>query len=545
MRTFWIVAFVMLNAICYSQTYYWVKFTDKNNSPFSVQMPQNYLSASAIERRTKEGIAIDSTDLPVNAAYVNAILPYVEEVKHVLKWFNTAVVKLNGTQSIDSVLQFSFVESADTIYKNPYKKMMLSSKVEEVKPVNQQFVYPNRYGLAYRQANMLNVDLLHQLGYKGQGITMALMDNGYSSLDNIKAFDSVRSRILFTYDFVHNEQNVYDDGAHGTNTFSCIAANWPGQFVGTATEANYFLLESEDNDNEWQMEEYNWAAAAEWADSAGAQLFSTSLGYTTFDDGLGDHTYADLDGNTTIITRAGNFAASKGIIVCNSAGNEGNKSWYHISAAADGDKIIAVGAVDSAEVIADFSGRGPAYSGAIKPNVVAHGKGNYCITVNGDVGKTNGTSFSCPIFAGSVAALWSAFPNKSSKEITDAIMISCDKFWDPDNNYGYGIPDFYTAYLLLKTNYNDKILRTDNDVVVYPNPFIDEVNIAAYGQGTGFNTFEIYDLQGRKIVEEKIFIRDKTFEIVTLTQTVNLPAGEYLLRWNKSKTTSHRIVKLK
>jgi serine protease AprX len=397
--------------------------------------------------------------------------------------------------------------------------------------------------MAYRQANMLNTDLLHQMGFRGAGITVSSMDNGFVNVDHIAGFDSIRPHIMATWDFVHNQENVYDDGGHGTNTFSCMAGNIPGQMLGTAPDANYFLLETEDNGAEWVMEEYNWAAAAEWADSAGADIFTTSLGYTTFDYHRGDHSYNDLTGNKTVMTRAGNIAFSKGILVINSAGNEGKSGWHYISVPADGDSIMAIGAVDSSRTIADFSGRGPTKSGHIKPDICAQGVKSAVIATDGTVGFSGGTSFSCPTLAGSAASLWGAFPEKSAREIFDAIVISADRFWTPDNDYGYGIPNFYTAYLLLKSGYNGNIVKVSDDVIAFPNPFSNQLSVSLYSDENATRKIELFDLTGRKVLSQEIFIRDKSFSITTLTEAANLSTGEYILRLDGNKKLAHRIMK--
>jgi subtilisin family serine protease len=525
--------------------YYWVKFTDKNNNGFSVNDPTQFLSTKSIQRRELQNIPIDESDLPLTQAYLDSLAPFIVELKHRLKWFNIAIVKTANEQYADSIKLFPFVDTLGKIEFPPARSTESDTKLEEVYPaVNQNYVYPNKYGIAYRQANMLNTDLLHQLGYRGEGVTIAVLDNGFYNVDNIKGFDSVRPRILATRDFVENEENVYDDGSHGTNTFSCIAGNIPNQYLGTAPDADFFLLETEENGREWVMEEYNWAAAAEWADSAGAKVFSTSLGYTNFDNDIGNHTYNDLNGHTTIIARAGNMAFAKGILVVNSAGNEGNSPWFHISTPADGDSIMAVGAVDSAEIIAGFSGRGNTPDGRIKPDVCAQGVKSGVLTANGDLGYSGGTSFSCPIVAGSAASLWGAFPEKSARDIFTAIVISCPTFWYPDSLYGYGIPNFYTAYWLLKTNYNENILKVSNDVVVYPNPFSNELNLALYGGDKDkTHIIELLDITGNTIFSKEVFIRDHTFEVLSKNELEKLAAGKYILRLDRNKKFSHVLLK--
>ncbi|MCW5909072.1 MAG: S8 family peptidase [Chitinophagales bacterium] len=546
LRFFFSLVVLFTYATSFSQdNYYWVKFTDKQNNNHTIANPSTFLTAASIERRQIQNIAVNESDLPITESYIDSLAPYIVELKHRLKWFNMAVVKLINETYTDSIIKFPFVDTLGKIEFPPSRATDADSKFEEVYPlVNQNYVYPNKYGIAYHQAKMLNTDLLHQLNERGKGVLVAVMDNGFVNVNNIKGFDSVRSRILATYDFVNNETNVYNDGGHGTNVFSCIAGNIPNQFLGTAPDASFFLLTTEDNGREWVMEEYNWAAAAEWADSAGAKIFTTSLGYTTFNGDTGNHTYNDLDGNTTIITRAGNMAFGKGILVLNSAGNEGSAPWHYISAPADGDSILAVGAVDSAELIAGFSGRGPTVNGKIKPDVCAQGVKSAVLTVGGDVGYSGGTSFSCPIMAGSAASLWGAFPDKTANDIKVAIIVSCPTFWYPDNEYGYGIPNFYTAYWLLKTDYNQNILKVTDDVIVYPNPFTNELNMILYGgKEDKTHLFEIFDMAGRKVFEKQIFIRDHTFELLQAEEARNLAAGKYILRLNRNKNYSHVIIK--
>ncbi|HLP19224.1 MAG TPA: S8 family serine peptidase, partial [Chitinophagales bacterium] len=281
-----------------------------------------------------------------------------------------------------------------------------------------------------------------------------------------------------------------------------------------------------------------------FADSVGAQIFSTSLGYTTFDGGLGDHSYADMDGKTTVITQAANKAFSKGILVINSAGNEGEKQWRYISAPADGDSVMAIGAVDSPRVIAGFSSRGPTSAGRIKPDVCAQGAGVKILGGDGRPATSGGTSFSCPITAGCAASLWSAFPDKSAREIRDAIMISADRFWTPDNNYGYGIPNFYNAYLFLKTDYNGGILRVNDKMVVYPNPIESELNVSLFQEEEGEHTLELFNLLGQKVYTNRFYVRNKTFEMIKMN-VGDLAVGEYVLRIDGKKQDARRLVKLK
>lgn len=608
---------------------YWVRFKDKNNSAYSLSNPQQFLSQASIDRRIRQNIPLNETDLPISPAYLNGIAPFINGLNLTLKWSNTVVVDmssaiifhtdtmawrdtvvmadtLSGTlndsmtvydsifvhyqvvpdgnsysfstvtsnrfytvrdtfahpgpvyvrdtiyytdvvtgNNFDSVLSLPFVDTIAAIRYNPYRAAHLQNKFEaEVPQVNQSIIYPNRYGAAYHQINMLNADLLHQMGFDGKGIAIAVMDNGFYNANNIAAYDIVRPHIMATWDFVNHEADVYNDGSHGENTFSCMAGNLPNKFIGTAPGADYYLFTTEDDNAEWVMEEYNWAAAAEVADSFGAQVFSTSLGYTEFDGGFGSHTYSDLTGHTAIITRAANMAFGKGILVLNSAGNEGQKPWYHIAAPADGDSVLAIGAVDSARNLAGFSSRGPNFVGRIKPDICAQGSNAAVITTGGVVGTNSGTSFSCPIMAGCAASLWSAFPEKSAREIYDAIVISADRFWSPNNDLGYGIPNFYNAYLLLKTNYNGGILRINDGAVIFPNPFTSELNISLYNKDLGSHKIEIFDAQGRKVYNKDFYVRNNTFEIVKLDAGI-LQQGNYFIRLDGEKNTARQLIKLK
>ena len=529
-----------------SNYYYWIKLKDKNNNPYSLNNPTQFLSQRSIDRRVFQGIPLDITDLPITPAYIDSIQPYTTEIIHQLKWFNIVVVMILDTSGVQTIKRMPFVDSMDVITSYPYKSLLTQNKFESVTPVDQQIIYPDIHGIAYHQLNMMNGDLLHQLGFKGNGVLISMMDNGCLSVDNLPAFDSVRPRILDSWNFSNNQKSIYADseGVHGTYTFSCIAANLPNQYVGSAPEASFVLFHTEDNYAEWVMEEYHWAAAAERADSDGAQIFTTSLGYNNFDGGVGSHTYADLTGNKTIMTLAGNIAFGKGILVFNSAGNEGNNSWHYIVAPADGDSIIAVGAVDSARRAANFSSRGPSADGRIKPDLCAQGAGASIVGAAGNLFQGGGTSFSCPILAGCAACLWQAFPSKTAREIKDAIMISADRFWYPSDSLGYGIPNFYNAYLLLKTNYNGNILRLSEEAAVYPTPFSDQLNVSLYNAVEGTRTIELFDISGKKVLSQQVFLRQNTFEIVTLDGAIGgLAAGQYFLRLDGQKKFAHPVIK--
>jgi len=264
---------------------------------------------------------------------------------------------------------------------------------------------------------------------------------------------------LGTWDFVANEASVNEDNVHGMSCLSTIAANLPGLFVGTAPKSSFYLYRTEDISGEYPIEEQNWVAAAEKADSLGVDVFSVSLGYTTFDNSSFNHDYTDMNGNTTIISKGCDLAAKKGILVVVAAGNEGNGAWKYITAPADADSVLAVGAVNTARQVAGFSSYGPSSDGQIKPDVAAVGQG--AVIANQNTGGpvfNNGTSYACPIMAGIVSCLWQAFPEVNNMTIIDEVRKSSDRANMPDDRTGYGVPNAKKAFVsLLKKTYSQQI----------------------------------------------------------------------------------------
>lgn len=535
---------LFVNTLQAQDNYYWITFKDKQHNAFSLSQPNAFLSDASVERRLNHGVSLDETDLPISQFYIDGISPFIHELKHRLKWFNMVVVRVSNPAYIDSLKALSYVDSVGVIENIPPLAGKREKKFEEAVAIPDQLVrYPNKYGIAFRQTVMLNTDLVHQMGYNGQNIRIAVMDNGFYNVHQMKAFDSIRQRILYTYDFVNHEADVYNDGGHGTNVLSCMAANMPNAMYGTAPGASYCLFTTEDDNREWVMEEYNWAAAAEAADSLGATLFNTSLGYTRYDNSIGSHTYSEMDGKTTLITRAANRAAEKGILVVNSAGNSGASQWYYISAPADGEKVLAVGAVDSTGKIANFSSRGPNAAGTIKPDLCAQGVRSAVVTIHGDLGFNGGTSFSSPILAGSIASLWSAFPGKTANQLKEALLASADKFLSPDSTYGYGIPNLYNAFMLLIHNFSKSVLPSDNQLLVHPNPFQNSFRATILSENDGWNDIELYSMNGEKILARKVYSRAKTYLVTEPIETTDLPVGSYILRLNGEKKFTRLLIK--
>ncbi|MCC9167401.1 S8 family serine peptidase [Pontibacter harenae] len=422
-----------------------IYFTDKANSPYQITQPQVYLSTKAIARRERQHIPITLKDLPVNPAYV-AGLKEQEGVKlwYTSRWFNAAVVECTPDK-LEELLALPYVRSSQTLNRTAFSEQIRQQvkALENVPAVSSSILLDTAdYGLAFHQADMLGVIQLHEAGFRGEGLSIAVLDAGFPSVNTISAFSHLfqNQNLLGTFDFVAKQENVFHASSHGTAVLSTMAAYEPGRMIGTAYEANYYLLRTENAASEHHIEEVNWLLAAEYADSAGADVINSSLGYNLFDEPSIDYTYSQMDGNTTIVSKAADFAAATGMLVVVSAGNDGASSWRYIAAPADADSVLAVGAVDSLGRRAPFSSFGPTADGQIKPDVVALGWNAYVLNSNGALVKSIGTSFSSPIMAGMATILWQANAGKTNMELIRLIRSIGSNATAPDNTIGYGIP---------------------------------------------------------------------------------------------------------
>ncbi|MBL4715358.1 MAG: S8 family serine peptidase [Bacteroidia bacterium] len=544
---------------------YWVHLTDKNSSSYSIHTPRQFLSPRAIARRSNQNIPIKVNDLPVSMLYIDSIKSSGVQIINRSKWFNAITIYVQDSSTLLNILNLCFVKKIAPVgFSKRDPENYLLEKTG--KTHNFTDIKDEDYGLAFNQIEMLNGHMLHQAGYTGKGKLIAVLDAGFKNVDTIRAFDSVmtNNQIIATYNFVTGNDSVYNSKfSHGTSVLSTMASNWPGEIIGTAPQADYLLLISEDGESESIIEEDNWIAAMEYADSIGADIINSSLGYTTFDDTTMNHTYQDMDGNTTKITIAADIAASKGILVVNSAGNEATSSWKYISAPADGDSVLTVGGVNKNEEYASFSSIGPTSDGRIKPNVVAQGSGTTVLNRSGAVTSGSGTSFSAPIIAGLAACLWQANPSKTNMEILKIIEISAHQYYTPDYELGFGIPDFNLAHelLIFDSNNNGK----DRLINIFPNPFTNTIKIIGYSIESGVGSFEMFDSSGRNISSRSINIsKDINQELVptqnnsssinfnssnyfnfTLNNLENLNQGLYIMRLTINETTVvKKIIKL-
>jgi subtilisin family serine protease len=447
--------------------YYYVQLTDKNHSQHTIDQPQNFLSPRALLRRTNQQIAINNADIPVSQFYIDSLQKLGFEVWLKSKWLN-AVVIYTDTTTIKQVTNQSFVVSHQRLTR------VAADLISPLKSIQQQSAVAINYGNAANQITMIGIDQMHKDGFAGQGMQVAVLDAGFSKANQLKVFDSlfVNNRILGTYDYVKKETTVYEDHEHGMEVLSVLAGYSEGNLVGGAYKASFYLLRTEDNNSESPLEEFNWAVAAEFSDSIGVDVISSSLGYTDFDTLSLSHHYSEFNGKTTIAARAAKMAASKGILVCVSAGNDGANAWKHISTPADADSIITVGAVDSQGKYAYFSSIGPSADNRIKPDLVTKGLGAWVATTSGTFGSNNGTSFSCPILAGLATGYWSAFPNLTSQEVIQNLKLSASQYLNPDNYLGYGIPNYSKAKNIVLGD-----VKQGNALMylLFPNP-VDENN---------------------------------------------------------------------
>ncbi len=473
---------------------YLVLLKDKNNSPFSTTQPDAYLSKRAIQRRQKQSIALTTQDLPVNPAYVKGIEATGAKVWYTSRWMNAILIEATTSQ-LNQVLALNFVKGLEGKY--PLKANAIASgALRKAYKFASEADAPN-FGLAATQNKMLGVDVLHQNGYTGEGILIGVFDSGFQNASAMLAFNHLftNNKIVGTYDFVQNEKSVYEDDAHGTHVLSCLAGLLPNAFVGTAPQASYLLVRTEDVATESVLEEVNWLMAAEYADSVGVDMISSSLGYTTFDDARTDHTYADLDGKTTIAARAATWAAARGIICVVSAGNEGADAWRYIGSPADADSILAVGAVNSLQNYAIFSSIGPSADGRVKPDVVAMGQSVAIVNTAGSVSSASGTSFSAPILCGMVADLWQAYPTLKAQELMSFVRKSANFYNNPTPQLGYGIPSASAVMLM-----NQKV-ASENKAFLFPNPTTDAVKVILNTAETSFSyPFRLIDHLGNTVM---------------------------------------------
>lgn len=522
---------------------YWVQFKDKKGTPYSVFKPQEFLSPRAIERRQRLGILVDEMDLPVSPQYISELKKKGVAIYSVSKWFNAVTIYVEDKDVIEEISNLPFVINVEATgrYRKP-------RPIRKRKNRDYQNKYPqinNYYGYGWNQISMLNGHSLHQIGYRGDGMLIAILDGGFVNFDISPFFDSLRAenRVLESRDFVDNDNWAYEASNHGFNVVSTISGNLPGLLVGTSPDATVVCIRTEEVGSELRIEEDNWIAGAEYADSLGVDVINSSLGYISFDKSRMTYSYQDMDGNTARISIGADIASKKGILVVNSAGNEGNGSWRYIGAPADADSVMAIGAVNRNEEKAGFSSFGPTRDGRIKPSVSARGAKTIVATPTYRVDSTDGTSFSSPVMAGMVTSLWQAFPYKTNMEIKRAVELSGDLAANPNNSLGHGIPDIMKAYQYLS---NESIaLNSVNDKpIVVPNPFIEFFDIVLKGEMNDEAEIILTNSLGKVIKRFEAPIYKDKLNRYRINNLRNYPAGSYMITINVG-TSSYRVKLLK
>jgi serine protease AprX len=520
----------LLVLYCSIQTYSqtedaWVYFKDKPNFATFLQNPLQMLSQRSLDRRTAQNIPLDLKDVPVDVTYYSQLKNDANvTVLGKSKWLNAVHVQGTQTNIKELLNTYSFIESIEFANKSLNSnaknigKKIIAVHQNKFSETTTDF----KYGNTENQIKMLKGDFLHQQNYTGEGMQIAIIDAGFPNVNTLAAFQRIRAnnQILGGYNFADRSTNFYARNNHGTHVLSTIAGYLENQFVGTAPDAKFYLFISEIAETETVLEETLWVEAAERSDSLGVNVINTSLGYTTFDNPNHSHTYADMDGKTTFISRGAEIGSSRGMILVNAAGNEGAGSWKYIGAPADAVSVFSIGAVNSSENIASFSSFGPTSDQRIKPDVLAQGIGSTIINYSsGNVSTSNGTSFSSPIMAGVIACFWQAFPNKTNFEIMDLIRKSADRFNNPKEQYGYGIPDFEVAY--------NQILARDNfknaSIKIFPNPIKDAFTISIDAYAAESLSIQVYNILGKLVFENSKLV-SKTID------SKNLKNGIYILK---------------
>lgn len=437
----------------------WIYFRDKGPGELQkLEEARVTLNLKSLNRRLRHGFEdlVDEYDLPVYQPYVDFIKKYVRRIRHKSRWLNAVSVEATS-QSLEMIAHFRFVNEVDEVLVYTFRDPVIEKKTEPVPqaPLAESIIFD--YGASFTQVDQLNVPPLHKMGYSGHGVLICMLDGGFSNLGH-EALDHLD--IVATWDFLNGDPNVFDEegqlgsGDHGTNTLGTIAGYEPGELIGPAFGASFLLGKTENGDLDWErhIEEDHWIAGAEWADTLGAAIISSSLGYRDrFSQGEEDYSWQDMDGDTTIVARGANIAASRGILIVNSAGNEGSSlsGQNTLVSPADSDYVLAAGAVNSQGSRVRFSSVGPTADGRIKPDVMAMGDSVYSASPNGlaEYELVDGTSFACPLVAGVAALILEINPFWTNQDIMTAMKSTASQYESPDNSNGWGIVDAQKAAL--------------------------------------------------------------------------------------------------
>jgi len=527
-----------------AQDRYAVFFKFKPQKEYALASPSRFLTEKAIQRRLREKVAVDSLDLPVTAAYLQEISAYSQELLYASKWLNAAVVvtdaagkkKMEGLPFVQKVVWMAKGFISRTGNRN-------STGVIASTPKKWAIEESYREAAAYDfQNELLGIPAMHQAGFTGKGITVAVFDSGFPGLDKAIPFAHVftNKRVVGQLNVVRPWiKEVFRDNEHGTQVASLIFSNQAGTLVAGAHQAQVIFAITEDVATEYPIEELNWIRAAEYADSLGVDIINSSLGYLDFDEPSLTYTTAQLDGKTTYVTRGATLAAKRGILVVNSVGNYGSAGSSSLVAPADAQGILAVGSVNASSVVSTFSSRGPTADGRVKPELVAFGQSPVLVRGTGQVSSAAGTSFSAPQLTALAAGLWEAKPNWTKDELLTSLIKSGTQYATPDQNLGYGIPNFRSAYYGALLGLNEKIELGSS---IYPNPLRSESLYIRFGKELRV-TLNILDGSGRRIVEQ--VGERNTIQQPFVINLSDLSSGIYFLQLLDGKEIAYKkLIKL-
>lgn len=452
---------------------YIVRLKHKGNSTYSLSNPTAFLSTRAIDRRVRYSLALDSTDLPISTTQLSQIasIPNLT-VLNTSKWLNAIAIQTSDANAINTLNSLPFVQTvqglAARMGPEPAREKFELVSETGIEPSTERITanYFNYGTGSFNEIRLHQGEFLHNIGLRGQGMQIAVLDGGFYNYTTLKAFDSVNAngQVLNTWDFVNRNASVVEDHPHGMQCLSTIAANIPGQFIGKAPKASFHLYRTEDVNSEYPIEEFNWVCGAERADSIGADLISSSVGYYDFDNASFNYSYNQMNGNTTISAMGADLGAKKGLLILNSAGNEGGNAWRYIITPADADSVLCVGAVSNTGTVGSFSSYGPSADGQIKPDLASIGVSALIQGTGNTVVTGNGTSFACPNLAGLATCLWQGFPEYSNMRIIQALRLSGDRYNNPDDRTGFGIPNLKNAFGNLLTSYANSSAAINNCV---------------------------------------------------------------------------------
>jgi len=505
------------NCSVFAQSYQFeVILKDKDTLLYKTSTPSDFLTSKSILRKSQHLVNVTIEDFPVSLNYLDSLNKYFA-VKAISKWFNLSVVQTNDSMSIDTLKKFPFVESFKFIGKSGFSVTRVSAQTasNEID-----------YGSASTGINQVQGEHLHDNNYLGEGVTIAVLDAGFSNVNTMDIFDSlyIENRILHQKNFIFPSNDIYELNTHGTQVLSILAGNKEGEYVGSAPKAKYIILITEDAREENLIEEYIWINGAEYADSLGTDIITSSLGYNTFDTPEFDHLQSQLGKSTVMISRGAKKASEKGILVITSAGNEGDSPWEDLLFPADEELVLTIGSVNDQGTYSSFSSSSPSGLGFVKPNVVALGEKISTSSESGIYSKADGTSYSCPLITGLAACLWQALPSKSSAEIKEIIEQSAHQYNAPDNFIGYGIPNFSQTI-----EHAIIIDQRTSQSTLFPNPALNNQVTLKHLPSLEVLKVELYDNTGHELEQVIYYEIDNT---LTLTLLPHLLKGSYFLKFN-------------